>query len=173
MNRLAFRRRGFTLIELMVVLAIISILITLAVPRLTAYYARSKQSEVKTNLGALKACEESSLSEKGYYSDNLLALGFTVTGSPVYIYGFTSDDYPSASGLNDTAELRTVRGGYSVTKMINSAGMPLTQDDLPAAAKVTASSYSIGAAGNIDQDPTLDEWILDKDLGFEHVVKDF
>ena len=46
-------RKGFTLIELMIVVAIIGILAVVAIPGYMAYIANSKTSEAKTNLKAI------------------------------------------------------------------------------------------------------------------------
>ena len=51
--------KGFTLIELMIVVAIIGILAAIAIPNFLSYQKKAKTSEAKTNLGAIRTCEES------------------------------------------------------------------------------------------------------------------
>ena len=46
-------KKGFTLIELMIVVAIIGILAAIAIPNFLKFQAKSKMSEAKTNLGAI------------------------------------------------------------------------------------------------------------------------
>jgi prepilin-type N-terminal cleavage/methylation domain-containing protein len=54
---------GFTLLELMVVVAVIGVLATIAMPLLSRYQLRSKTAEGKTNLAAIRVLEE------GFYSE--------------------------------------------------------------------------------------------------------
>ena len=64
----AFRKQeGFTLIELMIVVAIIGILAAIAIPNFLQYQMKSRQSEAKTNLGAIKTSEVSWQGERGCF----------------------------------------------------------------------------------------------------------
>jgi len=164
-------QRGFTLIEIMIVVAIMGTLMTLAIPKLMTYRARSFRAEVKSNLGAIRSSQEAYYSESGDYSDDLRRIGFSPTGQPRYIYGFTSDALPAASGVNDTAELAPTTRDYGTEQMLNGAGLPLTQSDLPAAV-VSTTTYVISATGNIDFDADMDAWTYDQNTGFSMVSDD-
>jgi type IV pilus assembly protein PilA len=70
----AFRKQeGFTLIELMIVVAIIGILAAIAIPNFLQYQMKSRQSEAKTNLGAIKTSEVSWQGERGCFLTVALA----------------------------------------------------------------------------------------------------
>ena len=58
-----FSTRGFSLVELMVVVAIIGVLASLAVPRFKTFQAKARQAEAKTNLAHLYTLQQS------YYAD--------------------------------------------------------------------------------------------------------
>ncbi|MEE8410183.1 MAG: type II secretion system protein [Myxococcota bacterium] len=156
------RRNAFSLIELVIILAIIGLLASIAVPRLLAFRVRSAQVEMKTNLSALLTTEKVYLAEHQSYTDNLSLTGWAPEGRPVYLYGFTSDGLPAPSGLNDTAELKASGGGsYDTSAMIDTFGNPLTGDDLPPCT-VSKTSLTAGATANLDDDPTMDSWTLDE-----------
>ena len=61
------KQGGFTLIELMIVVAIIGILAAIAIPNFLQYQMKSRQSEAKTNLQAIKTSEISFQAERGCY----------------------------------------------------------------------------------------------------------
>jgi type IV pilus assembly protein PilA len=60
-------QKGFTLIELMIVVAIIGILAAIAIPNFLTYQMKSRQSEAKTNLQAIKTSEVAFQAERSCY----------------------------------------------------------------------------------------------------------
>jgi type IV pilus assembly protein PilA len=60
-------QKGFTLIELMIVVAIIGILAAIAIPNFLQYQLKSRQSEAKTNLGGIRTSEISFNGDHGCY----------------------------------------------------------------------------------------------------------
>jgi prepilin-type N-terminal cleavage/methylation domain-containing protein len=63
----AGRHAGFTLIELMIVVAIIGLLASVAIPSFQRYQLRSKSSEVKSNLSAIRVVQEARYADLGRY----------------------------------------------------------------------------------------------------------
>ena len=68
--------QGFTLIELMVVVAIIGILSSVAVPNFKKYQAKAKTSEAKMQLAAVYTAEISALNEYDSFGTCLKQMGF-------------------------------------------------------------------------------------------------
>ena len=68
MNRiLRNKTRGFTLIELMIVVAIIGILAAVAIPKFLDYMKKGKRSEAELNLNAINKAADSEYSENTAY----------------------------------------------------------------------------------------------------------
>jgi type IV pilus assembly protein PilA len=107
-------KKGFTLIELMIVVAIIGILSAIAIPNFMKFQCRAKQSESKTLLAGVFTAEIAYFGEYSRYSLTKLTLGFTPASPPRYytsptiastslssIFTATSGGIPSGQGTRD------------------------------------------------------------------------
>ncbi len=67
MRRRAHIEAGFTLVELMIVVAIIGLLASIAIPSFLSYQLKAKTSEPKTNLAAIKTASLSFQAERSCF----------------------------------------------------------------------------------------------------------
>ena len=76
--RRGFRTRGrspgFTLVELLVVMAILSILVAIAVPQLQLAPIRAKEATLREDLFTFRTCLDQYYADKGHYPDTLQTL---------------------------------------------------------------------------------------------------
>ena len=137
MNRM--NRKGFTLVEIMIVVAIIGVLAAIAVPNYAKYQARSRQAEAKTMLSNSYAALKSYAGEAnngGTYTSCLSKIG----GAPelgarrFYALGFGAAAARATCGPTGTVACTTYvweanAGGQWVpsTKVAACAGAPARQ----------------------------------------------
>ncbi len=108
---------GFTLVELMIAVAIVGILVMVAVPNFMRMRERAKISEAKANLGAIRVTEHAYFSEYNRYVGNqpltpdrtanpsgrfpwspatrFSLLGFVPDGTVFFSYGLSGVDAPT------------------------------------------------------------------------------
>jgi len=85
MNKRLKKQLGFTLIELMIVVAIIGILAAIAIPNFLRFQAKAKQSEAKVMLSGIYTAETSYFAENNtYHTDLINKVGFEPASSPKY-----------------------------------------------------------------------------------------
>jgi type IV pilus assembly protein PilA len=100
---------GFSLVELMVVVAIIGILATVAIPSVNKYMMKARQAEVKTNLAAMYSSQKAFFVEYSGYGGHFTIIGFAPEGQLRYDVGLGAPvgglGYYTALGYNRTAAL--------------------------------------------------------------------
>ncbi len=64
-------KKGFSILELMIVVAIIAFLAVISVPSLNRFLAKSKRAEAYMHLSSLYAAEKAYWAEHGRYTDKL------------------------------------------------------------------------------------------------------
>ena len=67
-------RKGFTLVELLVVMAILGILVAIAVPQLQKAPIRAKEATLREDLFTFRTCLDQFYADKGHYPDALQTL---------------------------------------------------------------------------------------------------
>jgi len=141
-----FNNKGFTLIELMIAVAIIGILAAIAIPNFLTYQAKSKQSEVKMLLKALHTSEVAYFAENGYFTDDMAGLEWEPKTDCRYQFtvgvGFMGTSNPGGGPMN--------------------AGIPGANSN-----NFTAVGY-----GNIDKDAAVDTWQITYNYGLTNTYDD-
>ena len=108
------RRGGFSLVELMIVVAIIGILAALAIPRFQQFQSKSRQSEARSNLAHIYTLQVSYHGDNDTFSTyDCLSLGGAtnaMTNSVASCGGATSNVWQDSKSCNTTNEI-----GFRVT----------------------------------------------------------
>jgi type IV pilus assembly protein PilA len=162
MLKLMHKQKGFTLIELMIVVAIIGILAAIAIPNFLRFQAKSKQAEAKTNLGALGVSAESYRAEKDTYRAGAWTdLAWAPVGTTRYAYYYSGTD-----GAGVITSLGLLGGTPAAPNILCTLGDPTT------AVGGTAFLFLGGASGNIDSDGTCDLWTYNQVRSLVNVTDD-
>ena len=161
-------QKGFTLIELMIVVAIIGILAAIAIPNFIKFQARSKQSEAKANLKAIFTAQKAFFQEKDRFSTLTGDIGFSPERNNRYAYFLTSTsptlEDRSAATITASATYNGI--GVDVFKYGSAAALTAVSTTGSCSASVAGLAatapfdFTAVANGNIDADATIDQWSI-------------
>ncbi len=150
MAKLFKKRSGFTLIELMIVVAILGILAALAIPAFVGYVRRSKTAEATGNLNELFK------SSASYYNQERTGEGLTASTSG----HCTVDSAPLTPANPDGAKQRYGSGtstqalGFSIADYIYFGYGLISSSAQCDNSSENTSIYTAYAEGDLDSDET-------------------
>ena len=144
-------KKGFTLIELMIVVAIIAFLAMVSVPSFMRFLAKAKRAEAYMNLGSIYAAQKAYWAENGRYSDLLSGEGGIGWKPEGYKGGGKNENFYYTYGFANGSEGKNYFTGKLETAASNLA-----------LAKADANGFIVVAAGDIDGDGNPDILTIDE-----------
>jgi type IV pilus assembly protein PilA len=150
MAKLLKKKSGFTLIELMIVVAILGILAALAIPAFVGYIRRSKTSEASNNLNSYFK------SAASYYAQERTGRGM---GSSTSTYCLVESESISPTTPNENKQPYTAGGaakalGFTIADFVY-YGYGLQSPTPGCGVTALSDVYTFYAQGDLDGDGTM------------------
>ncbi len=107
------RMRGITLLELMIVVLLLSLIVTVAIPNYREYAARAKRTEARAALLQIATNQERHYLQNNTYTEDMRELGFALEDcntTPSGSYSVCIDDGADANNYGATATYQNEDG---------------------------------------------------------------
>jgi len=144
-------RKGFTLIELMIVVAIIGILAAIAIPNFIKFQARSKQGEARANLKGYFTAEKSYYQDSNAFCSDMTVVGYEPERGNRYTYDFGVAGFNGGPAIY---QVRTAATLNTTTAMSGFQGDTYKYSDVAATQTVGTGSIAwVAQDGNHVADP--------------------
>jgi type IV pilus assembly protein PilA len=152
-------KKGFTLIELMIVVAIIGILAAIAIPNFLKFQAKSKMSEAKTNLGAIYTGQLAFFGEQNSYG-SFDSINWSPSGTPRYHFALGA--WADNDAVNEGALVANAPEPTSWTANINNALDSAGVAVVPVDPFWDNAAFTAGAGGKISTQTYSDGWSMNQ-----------
>jgi len=149
-------QKGFTLIELMIVVGIIGILVSIAAPNFARYQSKARQSEAKIALAAVYVGEKAFYSEYSAYIGSMDAIGYAPEGQRrFYLVGWSAVQTVPPNGYDG------VLTNANWTPVNNAFGSCTGTPALDGAMSGDVQTFVAAAIGCVRQGAANDYWRID------------
>lgn len=165
--------KGFTLVELMIVVAIIGILAAVGIPQYSKFQAKARASDSRVQLGALYTVEQTFRAEVGNFTICINNAGYTRPTASYYTVGFNaSNNYAQSGGPGSTNCTFGVNNSYYLATRNGSNGSTTAGSvlaDLTATNITNGNQFNAAAAGYVSS-TGLDKWNVDDTQNFTNTL---